>query len=217
MEPRPHGPLPAQSAAEAISSIRRCWHDAKIIMLFDNVASMDLQKLLASGLDACIPMSASPCTLLKVLQLIVGEQLRVLMVGDSGSLEPSVDLQADEQEGSEWVGRPRLANVMPSFPDAARGGRESILSRREKQILKALAEGQSNKVIARACTITEAAVKAHVKSILRKIGAGNRTQAAVWAMRSGYFVDSGEMMPKDLQAARLGAPTVAEELLDVCP
>jgi two-component system, NarL family, nitrate/nitrite response regulator NarL len=45
-----------------------------------------------------------------------------------------------------------------------------------------LALGSSNKVIAYDLSITEATVKVHVKSILRKIHASNRTQAATWAV-----------------------------------
>jgi two-component system nitrate/nitrite response regulator NarL len=59
------------------------------------------------------------------------------------------------------------------------------LSPQESRILNSLAEGHSNKVIARKLGAAEATVKVHVKSILRKIGAANRTQAAMWAMRSG--------------------------------
>jgi two-component system nitrate/nitrite response regulator NarL len=56
------------------------------------------------------------------------------------------------------------------------------LSDREVQILDGLVQGHSNKVIARLCDITEATVKVHMKSILRKIQVDNRTQAAVWAL-----------------------------------
>ena len=42
-------------------------------------------------------------------------------------------------------------------------------------------KGESNKVIARKLDITEATIKVHVKAILRKTGAANRTQAAMWA------------------------------------
>jgi two-component system, NarL family, nitrate/nitrite response regulator NarL len=41
-------------------------------------------------------------------------------------------------------------------------------------------------MIARTCDITKGAVKTHVRSILRKIGVKNRTQAALWAMANGY-------------------------------
>jgi hypothetical protein len=46
--------------------------------------------------------------------------------------------------------------------------------------------GDSNKMIARELGITEATVKVHLKGLLRKIGAGNRTQAAIWAMNNGF-------------------------------
>jgi two-component system nitrate/nitrite response regulator NarL len=55
------------------------------------------------------------------------------------------------------------------------------LSARESEILRGLMEGAPNKVIARQFGLSEATVKVHVKAILRKVGAGNRTQAAMWA------------------------------------
>jgi two-component system, NarL family, nitrate/nitrite response regulator NarL len=44
-----------------------------------------------------------------------------------------------------------------------------------------LKEGSPNKVIARKLDMAEATVKVHIKSLLRKIEVGNRTQAAIWA------------------------------------
>ena len=46
-----------------------------------------------------------------------------------------------------------------------------------------LRDGAPNKVIARKLNLSEATVKVHVKAILKKIGASNRTQAALWATR----------------------------------
>jgi len=56
------------------------------------------------------------------------------------------------------------------------------LSTREIGILHCLVQGEPNKLIARKFQITEATVKVHIKAILRKIRAVNRTQAAIWAM-----------------------------------
>ncbi|MFC6776525.1 LuxR C-terminal-related transcriptional regulator [Methylobacterium gregans] len=53
------------------------------------------------------------------------------------------------------------------------------------EILSCLADGQSNKLIARRFAIAEATVKIHVKGILRKINVQNRTQAAVWVLKHG--------------------------------
>jgi two-component system nitrate/nitrite response regulator NarL len=57
------------------------------------------------------------------------------------------------------------------------------LSIREAQILSYLKEGAPNKVIARNLNLSESTVKVHVKAILKKVGACNRTQAALWATR----------------------------------
>jgi two-component system nitrate/nitrite response regulator NarL len=59
------------------------------------------------------------------------------------------------------------------------------LSPQEERILKNIADGDPNKVIARALGIADSTVKVHVKNILRKLGVGNRTQAATWATRHG--------------------------------
>lgn len=63
------------------------------------------------------------------------------------------------------------------------------LSEREEQILKALVKGHSNKTIARMCVVTEATIKVHMKSILRKMQVANRTQAAIRALEHGYFAE----------------------------
>lgn len=60
------------------------------------------------------------------------------------------------------------------------------LTRRETEILDCLTGGASNKQIARDLGITEATVKIHMKSLIRKIGVSNRTQAALWAINSGF-------------------------------
>jgi two-component system nitrate/nitrite response regulator NarL len=59
--------------------------------------------------------------------------------------------------------------------------RSKKLSTREAEILVCLKDGASNKVIARMLNLSDATVKVHVKTILRKVGVSNRTQAALWA------------------------------------
>jgi two-component system nitrate/nitrite response regulator NarL len=53
-------------------------------------------------------------------------------------------------------------------------------------VLQCLLNGEPNKVIANRLNITEATIKVHLKSVLRKIKATNRTQAAIWAYGHGY-------------------------------
>lgn len=61
------------------------------------------------------------------------------------------------------------------------------LTPRELQVIKGLTEGKSNKEIARDLDITEPTIKLHMKTLYRKVGAANRTQAALIAREAGLF------------------------------
>jgi two-component system nitrate/nitrite response regulator NarL len=67
-----------------------------------------------------------------------------------------------------------------------------------------LIEGASNKAIGRKINAAEGTVKVHVKAILRKIRARNRTQAAIWAMNNGSLIGRTD----------LSAPLVPEGNID---
>lgn len=59
------------------------------------------------------------------------------------------------------------------------------LTSREHEVLRLIAEGHSNKVIARALALSPHTVKRHVANILDKIGVGSRAQAAAWLHNGG--------------------------------
>jgi two-component system, NarL family, response regulator LiaR len=71
-----------------------------------------------------------------------------------------------------------------SSPDKLQDGPDD-LSKREIEVLRLVANGQSNAAIAEALFISEKTVKSHVSSILSKLNLTDRTQAAVYAWRSG--------------------------------
>ena len=60
----------------------------------------------------------------------------------------------------------------------------SSLTKREKEVLRLIAKGQSNKMIARKLGITEGTVKVHVKNLLYKLGPRSRVEAAVWVLEN---------------------------------
>jgi len=72
-------------------------------------------------------------------------------------------------------------------PTAAPNPLAQKLSRRELQVLEGLSKGKSNKEIARDLDLQEPTIKLHVKTLYRKIGAANRTQAALIAKEEGLF------------------------------
>jgi len=61
----------------------------------------------------------------------------------------------------------------------------ATLSEREREVLALMAEGLSNQIIGEKLTISEKTVKTHVSNILAKLGVADRTQAAVYAWKSG--------------------------------
>ena len=69
------------------------------------------------------------------------------------------------------------------------------LTERERQVLRGVAIGQTNKEIARSLDVALTTVKSHVRSILDKLGVDSRTQAALYAVRSRM------LSPEELQAA----------------
>lgn len=75
--------------------------------------------------------------------------------------------------------------VYPKQAKTALKQGKSGLSRRELQILTSLCEGQQNKEIAHMFGIQEVTVKMHMRSIINKLDAKNRTHAAMIALRNG--------------------------------
>ena len=67
-----------------------------------------------------------------------------------------------------------------------------VLSRREVEILKLVARGQTNQQIAGALFISQSTVKKHVRRIVSKLGVSDRIQAAVWAVESDLLKEEEE-------------------------
>ena len=113
------------------------------------------------------------------------EEGRALLLRDASATELAVAIAAAVQGLS--VMAPALANAIaaPSHtvPEPAQG----VLTRRELEVLRLVAEGHSNKEVAFELDISDHTVKFHVNSILTKLGARSRTEAATTAARLGLL------------------------------
>jgi two-component system nitrate/nitrite response regulator NarL len=67
---------------EAVSA-RRLWPDSKIILLYEYASPVDFQKLLKSEINGCVPLFATPDTMMSTLDMIVTRDVRVMVVADA--------------------------------------------------------------------------------------------------------------------------------------
>ena len=170
-----------------------------------------------SEINGCVPLFASPDTLVSTLDMIVTKDVRAMVMGDANrpviqpappedSNQPEIKIDKLRSDGAEHEDVSVSIGALPQRPMKVPPLRNQPgLSEREAQILDGLVKGHANKVIARTCAVTEATVKVHMKSILRKIRVKNRTQAAIWAMANGYAADGSNSRRVNPDSARNAA------------
>jgi DNA-binding NarL/FixJ family response regulator len=84
--------------------------------------------------------------------------------------------------------QPEVADALLSQEQPTGQGRGNALTEREREVLSLIADGRSNREIARALVLSEKTVKTHVSNILMKLDLADRTQAALWAVRHGIGI-----------------------------
>jgi two-component system, NarL family, nitrate/nitrite response regulator NarL len=141
---------------------------AKVVMLIEEYDLKQVVAAFQAGADAYLKKSISHEVLVKSLDLV--------MLGEAIFPGAILDLLREREARADHANEAPAPEEPHEMGPPAKG-----LSVRETVILRCLMDGDSNKIIARKFDITEATVKVHVKAILRKIQAKNRTQAAIWA------------------------------------
>jgi two-component system nitrate/nitrite response regulator NarL len=173
-------------AADNIRTLRARFTSPTIVVVAETRNPVDIQKITALAPNAYIANLTSRELLLKVLDLLALAQPILVLSSDATIASPSEPLVRPEPlEGPNGNGH-GPTNAIGN----GRAAEGPLFSQRERQILCQLARGSSNKEIARLFSITESTVKVHLKALLRKIGARNRTQAAIWAVGRDYLAPS---------------------------
>ncbi len=156
--------MPEINGLGVLKKLNECGLTMPISMLTTSTEERDLVEALRSGAKGYLLKDMEPDSLVVALR--------------------------DIKEGKTVVAptlTPILAKVVKG--DAFNGSDEKTpfedLTPRETEILGLLAEGQSNKVIARNLGISDGTVKLHVKAILRKLSVHSRVEAAVLAVEHG--------------------------------
>lgn len=154
-----------------------------------DVTLMDLQMPDMNGIDAITAIrSEFPGARFIVLTTYQGDvqALRALKAGAAGYLLKNM-LRKELLETIRIVhsGKRRIPPEIAA--ELADHVTDDSLSDREVEILRLVATGNSNKIIASQLMVSEATVKGHMKSILSKLGANDRTHAVTIALKRGFI------------------------------
>jgi two-component system, NarL family, response regulator LiaR len=155
--------MPALDGIEATRRILRERPDTRVIALTSFLDDDKLLPAVRAGAAGYLLKDVEPQELVRAIRTVnAGEAL----------LDPAVTARVMRElsEGEPAAGRPLDGGLTP----------------REREVLGLVARGLPNKLIARELGIAEKTVKAHVSSILAKLGVSDRTQAAVLAVRRGW-------------------------------
>jgi DNA-binding NarL/FixJ family response regulator len=154
-----------------------------------DITLMDLQMPEMSGLDAMVTiLGESPEARIIVLTTYSGDvqALRAIKAGARAYLlKNSLSKELLGAIRAVHAGRKTLSPEV-SFQLAEHSAEES-LSAAEVRVLRLIAEGHTNKDIAALLSMTEDAVKGQVRSILSKLGASDRTHAAMIGLKRGII------------------------------
>ena len=154
-----------------------------------DVTLMDLQMPEMSGIDALIAIRAeSPDAKIIVLTTFAGDAqiLRALKAGSHGYLLKNT-FHKELVDAIRAVHAGRKALSAEASYELAEHATTDALTQGEISVLRLIAAGNANKQIADQLSITEETVKWRVKNILSKLGANDRTQAAMIGVKRGII------------------------------
>lgn len=169
-----------------------------VVVMGDRPSAENVEQALKAGMVGYIPMSLGADVAVAALNFILAggryvppeallqddvqdptppfkpRSLPLLQPEDTLSRKQTEQPKANEGEGGEHVHR-RAPDCGPADCEAP----VRNLTKRQIQVLACLKRARSNKEIARELDMSEATVKVHVRQVMRKLGATNRTHAAV--------------------------------------
>lgn len=167
--------LPGVRGVDALPSLREAAPGARVLMLTVSEDEQDLADALKAGAAGYL------------LKTIEGDALaaaiRRVMSGESVLAQEMTSKLVAAFQGASNAVRPAAIPASAAAP--ATSSLLGSLSPREREILRGIARGASNKEIGRELGIAETTVKIHVQHVLRKLDVSSRVQAAVLATENG--------------------------------
>ena len=164
--------MPGARWLEALQRIHEQLPDTPVIILSAVFDREIVQKTIELGAAGYIPKTSSNAVILSAVNLVLS----------GGVYIPAELLQGMSRDEFDML--KQLENVSEEQNLAEK---VKILTPRQIEVLRLIAEGKSNKQIAYEMGVSEATVKLHINALLRAVGATNRTQAVIIAQKMGLI------------------------------
>jgi DNA-binding NarL/FixJ family response regulator len=167
--------MPGMNGMEGLKVMRAAYPKTPLALISGTAEPSDVRAAMELGARAYFPKTLSGKTLLKAIHLVLAGEKFLPLDQNNDTIMPS------------YFGDPQDAAVRSSGPKSEYEGKNFSLTPRESDVLVYLVKGQSNKEIANALGLQIVTIKLHVRGICRKLGAKNRTQAALIATEAGLI------------------------------
>jgi DNA-binding NarL/FixJ family response regulator len=147
--------MPGMDGLEGLGRFRTAHPRVPVVIMSGQARPQDVREAVAAGASGFVPKSSSALALVNAVRLVLS--------------------------GERFFPPEQLMDA----PDDQSSGASAAFTRRERDVLACLVQGQSNKEIARALDLQEVTVKLHLRSVFRKLGVKSRTQAVLAAVERG--------------------------------
>ncbi len=175
--------MPGMNGMEGFRVLRERWPGRRVALMSGVAESYDVKQAMDLGAVAYFPKTLSGKAMLKALQLVLAGERYLPIEYETNEVMPSYYNGADRSKSN---------GALPPYIQAAESDAVDPLRMtvREREVLTHLARGCTNKEIADTLNLQLATVKLHVRGVCRKVGARNRTEAALKARELGFATAS---------------------------
>ncbi len=184
------GTLADAIGSDAVARLRERSR-VEVVVMTEARRGSDGHAALRAGASGHLARDAAPAKIVAALHAAAAGLAAVDVSMLDALLRASADPdeRADRTDLVESVSDAPVEREAPAPAETERGARRAseALSPRERELLRYLAEGYTNKEIARVMVLADDTVKKGVQSLIAKLGAADRTHAVVLALRSGLI------------------------------
>jgi two-component system, NarL family, nitrate/nitrite response regulator NarL len=162
-----HCPMPMLDLIKELKTLNA---EARLIFLIDYPDADAVVAARHTGACGICLTACRPAVLIRYMQLVM---LGEIVVSSELIIKAIAELASETEVSPEF--NLKIEQIFSSAP-------KRLLLNRENQVLDWLEEGAPNNVITRKLDVAEETIKVHVNAIIKKIGVGNRSQAAIWTV-----------------------------------